>query len=100
MTRRHHPSNPTSSPDSPTLTFLSATYPTEFVKTRAQFAVASGSKPPGPIEIVRTTLAQNGVRGLYSGCSALVVGNAAKAGVRFLSYDSIKLAVADKTVSC
>ncbi|PWN23874.1 mitochondrial tricarboxylate transporter [Microstroma glucosiphilum] len=74
-----------------------ATYPTEFVKTRAQFAVASGSKPPGPIEIVRTTLAQNGVRGLYSGCSALVVGNAAKAGVRFLSYDSIKLAVADKT---
>lgn len=76
-----------------------ATYPTEFVKTRAQFAVASGSKPPGPIEIVRTTLAENGIRGLYSGCSALVAGNAVKAGVRFLSYDSIKLAVADKEVS-
>jgi hypothetical protein len=27
-----------------------------------------------------------------------VAGNAVKAGVRFLSYDSIKLAVADKTV--
>ncbi|CAO1629761.1 unnamed protein product [Sympodiomycopsis kandeliae] len=72
------------------------TYPTEFVKTRAQFAVASGSKPPGPIEIIRTTLSENGIRGLYSGCSALVTGNAVKAGVRFLSYDSIKLAVADK----
>lgn len=75
-----------------------ATYPTEFVKTRAQFAVASGSKPPGPIEIIRTTVAENGIRGLYSGCSALVAGNAVKAGVRFLSYDSIKLAVADKEV--
>lgn len=62
-------------------------------------AVAVGAKPLGPIEIVRTTLASHGVRGLYSGCSALVVGNAAKAGVRFLSYDSIKLAVADKEVS-
>jgi solute carrier family 25 citrate transporter 1 len=31
--------------------------------------------------------------------SALVAGNAVKAGVRFLSYDSIKLAVADKSVS-
>ena len=27
-----------------------------------------------------------------------MAGNAVKAGVRFLSYDSIKLAVADKTV--
>lgn len=75
-----------------------ATYPTEFVKTRAQFAVASGAKPPKPMEIVKTTVSQYGVRGLYSGCSALVVGNAAKAGVRFLSYDSIKLAVADREV--
>ncbi|PWN30667.1 mitochondrial tricarboxylate transporter [Jaminaea rosea] len=73
-----------------------ATYPTEFVKTRAQFAVSAGAKPPGPIQIVRETVAQYGVRGLYSGCSALVAGNALKAGVRFLSYDSIKLAVADK----
>lgn len=32
-------------------------------------------------------------------CSALVAGNAVKAGVRFLSYDAIKLAVADKEVS-
>lgn len=32
-------------------------------------------------------------------CRALVAGNAVKAGVRFLSYDSIKLMVADRTVS-
>ncbi|PWN32399.1 mitochondrial carrier [Meira miltonrushii] len=71
------------------------TYPTEFVKTQAQFAASQGQKPPGPIAIIRNTLAQNGFRGLYAGCSALVTGNALKAGVRFLSYDSIKLAVAD-----
>lgn len=86
----HHYSFPLSS--------LAATYPTEFVKTRAQFSVAAGAKPPGPIKIVRETVSQHGVRGLYSGCSALVAGNALKAGVRFLSYDSIKLAVADKEV--
>ncbi|CEH13650.1 mitochondrial tricarboxylate transporter [Ceraceosorus bombacis] len=73
-----------------------ATYPTEYVKTQAQFAVASGAKPPGPFAIVKETVGRNGVRGLYAGCSALVAGNAVKAGVRFLSYDSIKLAVADR----
>jgi solute carrier family 25 citrate transporter 1 len=72
------------------------TYPTEFVKTQAQFSVAQGAKPLGPIQILKNTLASNGVRGLYAGCSALVAGNAVKAGVRFLSYDSIKLLVADK----
>ncbi|UZJ53145.1 hypothetical protein CBS101457_002465 [Exobasidium rhododendri] len=72
------------------------TYPTEFVKTQAQFSVAHGTKPPGPVQIIKNTLATSGFRGLYAGCSALVTGNAVKAGVRFLSYDSIKLAVADK----
>jgi len=36
---------------------------------------------------------------LYSGCTALVVGNAAKAGVRFVSYDYIKGLLADDDVS-
>jgi solute carrier family 25 citrate transporter 1 len=33
---------------------------------------------------------------LYSGCSALVTGNALKAGVRFVSYDYFKNRLADE----
>ncbi|KAA1475991.1 mitochondrial tricarboxylate transporter [Dentipellis sp. KUC8613] len=68
------------------------TYPTEFVKTRSQF----GGKREGPITIIRETLRTQGVKGLYSGCTALVVGNSAKAGVRFVSYDHFKHMLADK----
>ncbi|KAB5593609.1 D-lactate dehydrogenase [Ceratobasidium theobromae] len=71
------------------------TYPTEFVKTRSQF---DGNKVPkdGPIAIIRDTWAKHGPKGFYSGCTALVVGNAAKAGVRFVSYDKFKQMLADK----
>jgi len=73
------------------------TYPTEFVKTRSQFRSATAiGKPPGPMEIVKTTLAKNGLAGLYSGCSALVIGNGLKAGVRFFSYDKFKKALVDQ----
>jgi solute carrier family 25 (mitochondrial citrate transporter), member 1 len=44
-------------------------------------------------------LKTKGVTGLYSGCSALVVGNAVKAGVRFVSYDYFKGKLADSEVS-
>ncbi|KAG8215431.1 mitochondrial tricarboxylate transporter [Butyriboletus roseoflavus] len=67
------------------------TYPTEFVKTRSQFG---GQREP-PLTIIRTTVREKGVIGLYSGCSALVVGNAIKAGVRFVSYDHFKSILAD-----
>ncbi|KAJ3746967.1 mitochondrial tricarboxylate transporter [Lentinula raphanica] len=67
------------------------TYPTEFVKTRSQFQ----GKKLAPLEIVRETLKTKGVTGLYSGCNALVLGNAVKAGVRFLSYDHFKSLLAD-----
>ncbi|KAG8951021.1 hypothetical protein FRC04_006882 [Tulasnella sp. 424] len=67
------------------------TYPTEYVKTASQF---SGNKL-GPIAIIRTTLQTKGVAGLYSGCGALVTGNALKAGVRFVSYDKYKSLLAD-----
>ncbi|KAI0270558.1 mitochondrial tricarboxylate transporter [Gloeopeniophorella convolvens] len=68
------------------------TYPTEFVKTRSQF----GGKREPPLTIIRETLRNQGVRGLYAGCTALVIGNSAKAGVRFVSYDKFKQALADK----
>ncbi|KAH7882710.1 mitochondrial carrier domain-containing protein [Phlebopus sp. FC_14] len=67
------------------------TYPTEFVKTRSQF----GGKRESPLTIIRTTLREKGVTGLYSGCSALVVGNSVKAGVRFVTYDYFKGLLAD-----
>ncbi|THH06495.1 hypothetical protein EW145_g4042 [Phellinidium pouzarii] len=67
------------------------TYPTEFVKTRSQF----GGQKKTPVAIIRETLKTKGVIGLYSGCMALVVGNATKAGVRFLSYDHFKHILAD-----
>lgn len=39
---------------------------------------------------MRETIKTRGVAGLYSGCGALVAGNALKAGVRFFSYDKFK----------
>jgi hypothetical protein len=57
-------------------------------------------QPIGPIGIVRETIANKGIRGLYAGCTALVVGNAVKAGVRFLSYDQYKSMLTDADVSC
>jgi len=64
----------------------------EFVKTRSQF----GGKRESPLTIIRETLRSQGVRGMYAGCTALVVGNSVKAGVRFVSYDKFKQALADK----
>ncbi|KAF8346646.1 mitochondrial tricarboxylate transporter [Amanita rubescens] len=67
------------------------TYPAEFAKTRSQF----GGKRESPFTIIRTTVKTQGITGLYSGCSALIIGNATKAGVRFLSYDHFKQMLAD-----
>ncbi|KAG6816832.1 hypothetical protein H0H87_002481 [Tephrocybe sp. NHM501043] len=50
----------------------------------------------GPIAIIKETLKTRGITGLYSGCSALVVGNSLKAGVRFVSYDHYKQMLADE----
>ncbi|KAL4063359.1 mitochondrial carrier domain-containing protein [Scleroderma yunnanense] len=67
------------------------TYPTDFVKTRSQF----GGQRESLITIIRTTLREKGITGLYSGCSALIIGNSVKAGVRFVSYDHFKVMLAD-----
>lgn len=36
---------------------------------------------------------------MYSGCTALIVGNSVKAGVRFVSYDRFKNLLKDGEVS-
>jgi solute carrier family 25 citrate transporter 1 len=60
------------------------TYPTEFVKTQLQIPNNSFK---GPIDCVKRTVSEKGILGLYRGLSPLVIGNASKAGVRFLAFD-------------
>lgn len=70
-----------------------ATYPFEYAKTRAQLLRSSktGAKPSrNPFLVVAQTYKQEGLRALYKGCSALVVGSVAKDAVRFLSFDTVK----------
>ena len=45
--------------------------------------------------IITQTIRERGVSGLYSGAGALIAGNALKAGVRFMTYDSIKALLVD-----
>ncbi|KAJ2057720.1 hypothetical protein GGI17_005481 [Coemansia sp. S146] len=72
------------------------TYPTELVKTKLQLSgsrqyLASGGQPfHGAIDCARATIRAQGLGGLYRGLTPMLMGNAAKAGVRFLTYDSIK----------
>lgn len=42
---------------------------------------------------------KRGIKGLYAGVPAVVIGNAAKAGVRFTTYDQFKAALKDDEVS-
>ncbi|CAG8726152.1 14785_t:CDS:10 [Dentiscutata erythropus] len=73
-------------------------YPTEYVKTQLQLQDGSptGKKFKGPIDCVVKTVRTQGVFALYRGLSALVIGTAAKAGVRFFTYDQIKTLLADQ----
>ncbi|KFA65885.1 hypothetical protein S40285_09205 [Stachybotrys chlorohalonatus IBT 40285] len=63
------------------------TYPFEFAKTRAQL---QAEKSKSPLTVLAKIVREDGFRAMYTGCSALVVGTAFKAGVRFLSFDSIR----------
>lgn len=71
----------------------SATYPFEFAKTRAQL-VAGGSK--NPFAVIAQVARTDGFGAIYTGCSTLILGTAFKAGVRFLSFDSIRNHLADE----
>ncbi|ORX37237.1 putative mitochondrial inner membrane citrate transporter [Kockovaella imperatae] len=72
-----------------------ATYPLESLKTRLQFGALEGGKPLTPLQALRETLNQGGTRALYAGCTAVVIGNAVKAGVRFTTYDQFKSLLKD-----
>ncbi|RSH90933.1 hypothetical protein EHS25_010109 [Saitozyma podzolica] len=71
------------------------TFPLESLKTQLQFGALEG-KAQTPLQALRGTLAQRGVGGLYAGCTAVVIGNAVKAGVRFTTYDQFKSLLKDE----
>ena len=72
------------------------TYPFEFAKTRVQLQNERGYRPPrNPYRVIINVYRIEGLRTLYKGCGALVVGSVGKDAVRFLSFDTIKNAFKD-----
>ncbi|KAJ1729863.1 hypothetical protein LPJ72_004749 [Coemansia sp. Benny D160-2] len=78
-----------------------ATYPTELVKTKMQlqgsqqYVAQGGQVYRGAMDCARATVQTQGIRGLYRGLTPMLLGNAAKAGVRFLTYDTVKAWLSD-----
>ncbi|CAG8484789.1 2784_t:CDS:2 [Acaulospora morrowiae] len=74
------------------------TYPTEYVKTQLQLQDGSSNKAKfkGPLDCAITTVRTKGIFALYKGLSALVIGTAVKAGVRFFTYDQLKVLLQDE----
>jgi solute carrier family 25 citrate transporter 1 len=74
------------------------TYPFEFAKTRVQLAKqnkTTSKAPRNPYLIITHIYQREGLRALYKGCSALVIGSVGKDAVRFLSFDTVKNAFRD-----
>ncbi|KAK3953796.1 mitochondrial carrier domain-containing protein [Pseudoneurospora amorphoporcata] len=61
---------------------IAITYPAEFAKTRTQLnrRLAEGQKLPWPPF----------GKQWYAGCTTLIIGNSAKAGIRFVAFDQYK----------
>ncbi|KAG7800366.1 hypothetical protein KL944_003939 [Ogataea haglerorum] len=72
------------------------TYPFEFAKTRLQLVDKSAKMSRNPLVLIYTVAKTQGPSALYVGCPAFVIGNTAKASVRFLGFDAIKKQLADQ----
>jgi len=68
------------------------TFPTEYVKTQLQLDQKTGvaKKYKGPIDCVKVTVKEHGVRGLYRGLSVLLYGSIPKSAVRFGAFEEFK----------
>ncbi|KAH7374561.1 mitochondrial tricarboxylate transporter [Plectosphaerella cucumerina] len=68
------------------------TYPAEFAKTRRQlYSDRTGTGlPPSSFAILRSTVRQQGLGGVYAGCAALATSNAAKSCIRFLVFEATR----------
>lgn len=73
------------------------TYPFEFAKVRVQLRSETNTKraPHNPFRVIGHVYQEEGIRALYKGCSALIIGSIAKDAVRFLCFDTIKEAFKD-----
>lgn len=69
-----------------------STYPFEFAKTRVQLRshIPGQKQPRNPFKIVADVYKKEGLRALYKGCGALIVGSVAKDAIRFVTFDSVK----------
>ncbi|XP_014672407.1 PREDICTED: tricarboxylate transport protein, mitochondrial-like isoform X4 [Priapulus caudatus] len=76
------------------------TFPTEYVKTQLQLSERS-AKPryTGIFDCVAKTVRGHGVKGLYRGLSPLLVGAVPKVGVRFGTFEQLKLKAVDENGS-
>ncbi|BEI86108.1 hypothetical protein CcaverHIS002_0603950 [Cutaneotrichosporon cavernicola] len=68
------------------------TYPLESLKTQLQFHADAKTTP---WSLLKDTVERRGIKGLYAGVPAVIVGNAVKAGVRFTTYDQFKSMLKD-----
>ena len=63
------------------------TFPTEYVKTQLQLDERAGvaRRYTGPVNCVKVTVKEFGVRGLYRGLPVLIYGSIPKSAVRYVS---------------
>ncbi|KAI9168155.1 hypothetical protein H9P43_007527 [Blastocladiella emersonii ATCC 22665] len=66
---------------------ITLTYPTEFTKTQLQLPETPFTSP---VHVLRHYVTTHGVASIYTGLAPMVAGTAAKASVRFLTYDTLK----------
>lgn len=74
------------------------TFPTEYVKTQLQLDERSGRarRYTGPINCVKVTVKEYGVRGLYRGLSVLLYGSIPKSAVRFGTFEELRRHAVDE----
>lgn len=73
------------------------TYPTEYVKTQLQLDQRSATpRYKGIGDVVKQTVRNNGVTGLYRGLSVLVYGSIPKSAVRFGAFEELKKRAVDE----
>jgi solute carrier family 25 citrate transporter 1 len=53
-----------------------------------------GHNPASSIAILRSTIQNPGVKGIYAGCQTLATSNALKSGIRFFSFETAKRSLA------
>jgi solute carrier family 25 citrate transporter 1 len=76
-----------------------AQYPTEFVKTGQQL-LGRHAKSQSPLQILTSTVRNHGISRLYTGGAAFCVSNAAKSGIRFLTFDFVRSYVPKDSSGC